>query len=192
MLLKIKELIKEEIKNLVTELKQTSYKYACLMLKYKVSKTWWSDIQDLIDEEDIVRVNGVYGREKYRDAHITIMYGLHDGIDVKEIEESVNQYQPKDIKLTRITYFEGPSYDVIKLNADYVFFKLMRRTLMKFPNTKTHNTYQPHMTICYVKKGKGRKYVQNLPTRLLRTLIVDKFKYTTKHGDVKYFDYRKN
>lgn len=184
-------IVEEEINNLILELQQTTYKYGCLMLKYKVTKTWWDSVQALIDEEDIVRVNGKYGRERWRDAHVTIMYGLHEGVDKDEIAEAVNEYMPKDIKVNKLSYFEGPSYDVIKFEVDYVFFKLMNKKMKQFPNTKTHNTYKPHMTVCYVKKGKGRKYAETLPTKLIKNLKPDEFELTDKYGNKKFFDYRK-
>ena len=35
---------------------------------------------------------------------------------------------------------------------------------MLFPNTQTFKDYHPHITIAYVKKGEGKKYVQKVKT----------------------------
>lgn len=184
----IKKIITETLDNFINEVKKTSYKYCCLMLQYKVTKTWWDSLQDLIDEKDIVRVDGAYGREKWRDAHVTIMYGLHADADIEDIKECVLDIPVRDIRIEKVSIFEGSTYDVVKLDVDYEFLKKMNRSLRILPNTKTFNTYKPHMTLAYVKKGKGKLYAQTLSTKLKKTLKPNNFKYTNKKGEKTYFD----
>lgn len=177
----------EQYANLL-ELKKTTYKYGCVMLHYDVPKTWWQKIQDLIDEKDITRVDGVYGREKYPDCHVTILYGLHASADFEEMKEDLGDISCRNIRVENIGYFNGPSYDVVKFDLDYQFLRQMNKALKKQPHTNLHNSYKPHMTIAYVKKGMGKKYAQKLKFHLQKSLRPKNFLYSTKKGDKIKFD----
>lgn len=189
--MKLKKIIKENVNNFINEVKKTSYKFGCLMLNYKVTKTWWDELQAIIDEKDITRVDGAYGREKYRDAHVTILYGFHAGVELDDIKEATTKYSVRDIRVEKIGYFEGSSYDVVKIDLNYQFLKDLNREMKEFPYTNSFPKYQAHMTIAYVKKGKGKAYAQTLSTKLKKTLRPSEFLYSNKKGEKIKFDIEK-
>lgn len=187
----IEEIVNNEFNSLITELKQTSYKYGCLMLYYTVTKTWWDSIQKKIDDKDICRVNGVIGREKYRDAHVTLLYGLHKIVGLEDVKKEVLNIPVRNVIASKVTYFTSSEYDVIKFEMDYEFFKKMHKSLKKLPNTQTFNGYKPHMTIAYVKKGRGKAIAEELNNQFKRTLKPSHFVFSEMNGTKTKFDYEK-
>lgn len=184
----INELLREA---LLRELKQKSYSYGCIMLYFKVDSSWWKKIQNLIDDEDIDRVNGVNGREKYKDAHVTILYGLHKTIDEDELKKVVEELSVKQIEVKKIGRFKGDTNDVLKFEVDYSFLHKNNKILKKFPHTSTFPTYKPHMTIAYLKKGRADDYVQTLPTNLQKILKPSHFVYSKANGKEVRIDFKK-
>jgi len=140
-------------------------KLGCLMLYFDFSN--WSDfIRRTILEEDIYTSTNEedsndYGYEE--EAHCTILMGFnhYDGI-----EENIKKYLPKledldDIMRGDITIFEQDEYDVVKFDIHSDKLKTLNNTLrFRFEYTNKHTDYHAHMTIAYVKKGLGSKYVK--------------------------------
>lgn len=187
----INELIDQEFDALITELNKTSYKYACLMLYFNVTKTWWDSIQSKIDNKDIARVDGVNGREKYRDAHVTLLYGLHKHVSLDDVKEAVLDIPVRTVIASKVSCFEGGDCDVIKFEMDYEFFKKMNKSLKKLPHTQTFPKYIPHMTIAYVKKGRGKAIAKELNNMFKRTLKPSHFVFSEGNGKKTNFDFDK-
>lgn len=183
----VQELLREALLN---EIKPKSLSYGCLMLYYKVDSSWWKKIQNLIEDEDIDRVDGVNGREKYTNAHVTILYGLHKTIDEDELKKVVEELPVKQIDVKKIGMFKGDTNDVLKFEVDYSFLHKNNKTLKKFPHTSTFPTYKPHMTIAYLKKGKAEDYLQTLPTNLQKVLKPSHFIYSKANGKEIRIDFK--
>lgn len=194
--MELNEIVNEEFNNfknteLLNELKMTSYKYGCVMLYFNVTKTWWDSVQDVIENKDIARVNGVLGREKYRDAHVTLLYGLHKNVTLEDIKEEIEDTPVRNVIANKVSYFEGSDNDVIKFEMDYEFFKKINKALKKLDHTNTFPKYIPHMTIAYVKKGKGKHYVDLLNNKFKRTLRPTHFVFSKSDGSKVNFDFNK-
>jgi 2'-5' RNA ligase len=103
-----------------------------------------------------------YGREE--NPHITVKYGLHDEVPDKVRELLANE-PPATASLGKVSIFPGKGdtpYDVVK--ADVESPDLHRINKLISDNVKvtdTHPEYKPHVTLAYVKKGEGQKYVGN-------------------------------
>ena len=176
---------------LLLELKQSKYSYGCIMLYFKVYKSWWDKIQNLINDDDVAKVNGVNGREKYNDAHVTILYGFHKNIDEEELKNVVLELPVRDIEAKNISIFDGDEFDVIKFDISGSFLHTANRKLKDFNHTNTFNKYTPHMTICYVKKGEGEKYVQKLNNSLSKMLKPSHFVYSKANGTKEIIKFNK-
>lgn len=176
---------------LLLEIKPKNQQYGCLMLMYKVDSSWWKKIQNLIDVEDIDRVNGVLGREKHTDAHVTILYGLHKNVDEEELKKIVSELPVKQIEVKELEFFKGDTNDVVKFKVDYSFLHKNNRTLKKFPHTSVYPTYKPHMTVAYVKKGKGEEYKQTIANALQKILKPSHFIYSKANGKEVRIDFKK-
>lgn len=142
-------------------------KIGCLMLYFYFSN-WYEYIRNLIKEEDLYLTEDEddinnYGYEN--EPHCTILYGFHE---YKNIKEDIKKYLPEleyfdDIFKGNISIFESADYDVVK-------FEIYSQKLINLNNTLRENfdysndfpEYKPHMTIAYVKKGKGKNYTKEL------------------------------
>lgn len=98
------------------------------------------------------------GREKR--PHVTIKYGLHT-VDSKEVEEIVKGNGEVLISLGNISIFEpeGKEYDVVKIEVQSDDLRSLNAKVSTLKNSDSHPEYKPHVTIAYVKKGNGQKYV---------------------------------
>jgi 2'-5' RNA ligase len=97
------------------------------------------------------------GRET--EPHITIKYGLH-GWDSKFVEEALAGEGPVTVKFGKVSLFENDDFDVVKVDVESPgLHRLNKKIAESQPNTETFPDYKPHITIAYVKKGKGKRYV---------------------------------
>jgi hypothetical protein len=100
------------------------------------------------------------GREK--EPHVTVKYGLHTA-DAAKVRDVVSGFRPLTIRFGRSSLFppkEGGVYVVVKVDIDSKELRLLNRLLGNcLECTDTHPTYKPHITLAYVKPGKGQKYV---------------------------------
>jgi hypothetical protein len=97
------------------------------------------------------------GRET--EPHITARFGLHFQTPSLKLRTALKEFGPVNVTLGKTSLFTGDDADVVKVDVDsedlHRLYKLIRRVV---PVHTTHPTYRPHMTIAYVKPGKGKKY----------------------------------
>jgi len=156
----------KSFKNWLFEKKKArNLEYGCVML-YPTSIPNWKEIISFIDEEDIYdNDKKEYGLEK--EPHITVLYGIHlDETDPGDIKEVMKTFEPQKITVENVSIFENSwnDYDVVKFDVPPTpelksYNKLLKNT---FPFTSDFPKYHPHMTIAYVKKGEGKKYIQKV------------------------------
>ncbi len=100
-----------------------------------------------------------YGREP--EPHVTILYGLYEK-NAQKIRYIIENEKPLDIRLGAVTIFHNDNFDVIKIDVKCKALHELYSILSdKFPHKKTHPIYIPHITIAYVKKGKGKDLNNN-------------------------------
>ena len=92
--------------------------------------------------------------------HITVLYGLRDESPNK-VKEILEQEKSIKLKLGKISAFETPGYDVIKIEINSPGLHKLHRLLESLPHQDNHPRYNPHVTIAYVKKGKGKRVIGN-------------------------------
>jgi 2'-5' RNA ligase len=180
---KLKKELEENYKNDYSKLKledkkliifKKDVKYDCIMLSSDIDKKEWNKFLELIDEKDLYLGEtqkdideDEYGLEK--EAHITIIYGIHPKEnDKKEILDWLETLKPVTLEMSKIGIFENEKYDVVKIEVEPTkqLLKYRKYTIDNFPNTQTFDGYNPHMTLAYVKSGKGKKYIQILKEKL--------------------------
>lgn len=159
-----------KIKNYIQFIKESSgYQYGCVMVEIPVSN--WNEIISSIDPEDVYEGEGdsTYGIQQ--NPHVTILYGLHSEVTGEMVKSVFDNFSGEiSIEVDGIDIFENKDYDVVKFNviADGSLQELHDK-LSEFPNSNEYPDYRPHITIAYVKKGTGRKYIK------------PEYKYTVKN-----------
>lgn len=86
--------------------------------------------------------------------HVTVLYGFNLSFDASKIAEVLPE--SVGLKLGKVSRFECPEYDVLKVSVDSGDLEKLNAKLAKvFGNeiTKSKHDYHPHLTIAYVKKG---------------------------------------
>ena len=101
--------------------------------------------------------------------HSTIYYGA-DKRDMAQIEEIVQDWgRPIRAMLGAFNIFEHPEQDVLYIEVIGDSMQELHAKIAKLPNSRppTHPKYIPHLTVAYLKKGTGRKYVGTTPFKMI-------------------------
>lgn len=155
-----------------------SREYGAIMLQCPFKN--WGKIASQINEEDLYvdRLESIFGKEV--EPHITILYGLHKDIKHHKLIEDLESIQPITITLKSISLFKNDSFDVLKIDVESEQLRKARDLFInKYDNTQTFDQYNPHITIAYLKKGRGYKYLKN---KLSKKLKCTEVKYSSPMG----------
>jgi hypothetical protein len=144
--------------DLLKENSESKYDLGCVMLYFNFPRL--KNIQDNIEEEDIYTEEGdkTYGLED--EPHITLLYGLHEGVTIEQVKEAINKIEFFNVRLHNISCFETPKYDVLKFDVEGETLHKANASLKELPFTSDFPEYHPHLTVGYIKKGKGKIYTQ--------------------------------
>jgi 2'-5' RNA ligase len=106
-----------------------------------------------IQDKDLYIEPGEESTGRILDSHITLKYGLHDNHSGK-VRDVLSKQGPIKYELGKISKFKDKDYDVIKVEVKGPdLHKAHEELKANTKNTETHATYNPHVTIAYVKKG---------------------------------------
>ena len=93
------------------------------------------------------------------DSHITAKYGLHFQTPTVRLRQALRSFGPVHAVLGQTSLFENDDADVLKVNVDSPDLRRLNRLISNMMPTKdTHPNYIPHLTIAYLKPGRGKKY----------------------------------
>lgn len=121
-----------------------------------------------------------HGRETT--PHITIKYGLDS--DKRLIAQRIVDLWD-DVQLTfgRVELFRNDEHDVVVVKVDSPQLRSMHRVLSALPNKEEERPYNPHLTIAYVKKGRGERYIGQSPLGNETMTIAPNIVFSNKHGE---------
>jgi hypothetical protein len=155
-------------KNFLLEKQNVKYEYSCVMLR--IPKDFASKIKDWAKENlpsEIIYDTPDKDKGIENDHHVTALYGLYK----VKVEEVINKLKDKfpgevSLELGKMSLFkinkEGEPYEVLKIDVisdDLVRINgYLRET---FPYSSDYPDYKPHLTIAYLKRGKGKKFEKN-------------------------------
>ena len=143
---------------LLTEKTGDTYEYGCVMLD--INFPAMTKIHAAIKPEDIYEVEGerTYGLED--ETHVTLFYGLHDGVSLDEVKSIIDKFAFTKILAENVSIFEKDEYDVLKFDVKSPLLNSINKALTKLPHTNDYPKYNAHLTIGYVKPGTSKKYVK--------------------------------
>jgi DNA repair protein RadC len=147
----------KEVKEQKEKLEKEKNNVSCVMVPLSDSDEL-KRIQKLIPNEDIYDDDTKkFGRESWY--HVTVLFGIVSN-DFEAVKKLLENHKPFSVKLANKTsVFNNDLYDVIKIDVNSEGLKRMNKKLWKEFKVKTdHPDYHPHLTIAYVKKGKGKEY----------------------------------
>ena len=119
----------------------------------------------MIDEKDIYMEEGNNSFGLEDEPHTTLLYGLHDGVTLEDVKNVMGEFKFGDLIAHNPSLFQNEKYDVLKFDMKYptkgnMFLHKCNEELKMFPHTSDFPDYHPHMTIAYLKHGKGNKYLR--------------------------------
>lgn len=150
----------KQLAGIISEGKHNN-EYGALM--FMIDPNNWDEVLKMIDKEDIYDEPG-YGLEK--EPHCTVLFGFHKDADVDKMIELIKDNVDDSIELTleKTSHFKPKDndYDVVKFDVESEELKKLNSIMRKnFKYTNDHPVYKAHVTVSYVKKGKGKKYDGN-------------------------------
>jgi hypothetical protein len=140
---------------------------------------WWG--KEYITDDDIFvsQRDPTYGRED--EIHITVLYGLHaDKSD--QVRELMSKQKPIFVKLGKVNVLPNLKFDVVVIDAQSEDLEGANKQLARHvSHNNQYKSYRPHVTIGYVKKGKGWKHV-GCARWEGRKFIADYIVFSSKNG----------
>jgi 2'-5' RNA ligase len=187
-----------KMKQFLNEAKSFKYELGCVMLKFNIDN-WEKEVLSIIDKEDIYDEPG-FGLED--ECHVTVFFGIKpDESEAKDVSDKIKECDcdiDKEYLLENISIFENEDYDVVKFDVkkcreneeedleNCEGLKEMNKFIEEtFPNKQDFPDYKPHVTIGYVVKGKGKKYIQKLKKPIIATPSKLVYSYLTDKGNSK-------
>jgi DNA polymerase III epsilon subunit-like protein len=175
------------IKSYIQFIKESSgYEYGCVMVEVPVSN--WDEITSYINPEDVY-TGGDDAHGIQENPHVNILYGLHEGVTEEDVKSVFEGFTGSiNIEVDGIGVFENKDYDVVKFNVNPDgALQDLHDKLSEFPNSNSFPDYKPHITIAYVNKGTGKKYVK--PEYKYEVKNVDNITYSMPSGEKVNFKY---
>jgi len=177
-----------KIKNYLEFIKESSdnnetYDYGCVMLLININN--WDELIDEIDPNDINEDAGGISKTP----HITLKYGIHSDVKDQDIEKIIKSINKDDlhIEINGVDLFENKDFDVVKLNiVKNPSLQKIHDEFSTLPNSDEYKEYHPHITLAYVKKGSGKKYINSKYKYLVKSF--NKIEYSKPNGDKKYYE----
>ncbi len=144
------------------KLVEGKYDYGCVMARiHEESAQKILDFnRKTIGEHIIYREGDDYGREE--SPHITLKYGLVNGYTEEQMKKILHHVTPFTIDVKGISIFENEKFDVVKFDVDGKELRALNELFSKLPNHDEYPEYHPHMTLAYVRKGMGKRYIKEV------------------------------
>ena len=139
---------------------QEGYKYSSTQVDIpETDSNLFLEFSNSIPDEDLYinPSDGSCGSED--NPHISILYGLLDS-EPDSVKESLERVKGKiTAKLGKVSLFENDKFDVIKVDVTSPSLHKLRELFDSLKHESKFPDYEPHVTLAYVKKGLGDKYV---------------------------------
>jgi len=133
--------------------------FGCVMLYVDFPE--FKDIQSKINKDDLYDDPNDDSFKFEKHPHLTLLYGLHKEVTDQQIKDIVSKFEFDNIYIKNISLFKNDDFEVLKFEVDKEKYLInCNKELSKLPNTNDYPKFNPHITVAYLKKGKGDKYVK--------------------------------
>jgi 2'-5' RNA ligase len=142
------------------------YDYGCVMAQIDddAARKLLEFNHKRISEDLLFVEDQSFGREYH--PHVTIKYGLVNSYSEDQMREMLKDVMPFNVELKGIGIFEGDNrYDVVKFEVDSPILRQLNERFSFLPNHDSHPIYNPHMTLAYVRRGFGKRFVKEAKKR---------------------------
>jgi 2'-5' RNA ligase len=159
--------IKKELRKRLLNEGSGGHEYGCVMLFIPIEKKWWDNLLNDIKDEDTYNPEGErdYGKQPYDEAHVTILYGIHEDVPDEDVEALIEKMSAPEVTLSKIGMFDNgkqKGFDVVKFDVQGQDLHKMNKMFAELPHTNDFPDYHPHVTIAYVEGGTGKDYTKTL------------------------------
>ena len=142
-----------------------------LMITFDIPE-WSKYILSYIDEQDLLE------NEYKPEPHVTLLAKIYNIVQLHDIKKHLKPLHKIKVVFNKISIFEIEDADVVKFELHSNQLKEMNAVLRRhIPYQDTFVDYNPHITLAYVKKGTGKKYIKKL-TRPFE-LVPYQYKYSS-------------
>jgi 2'-5' RNA ligase len=119
------------------------------------------EYQKNIKEEDLYTEEGEWKYGIEDEHHVTVKYGLHTKNE-EDVIDTIGGEKGGEVKLSKTSMFENDDYDVLKVTVVSKDLKRLHDIISEnLECTDTHPEYIPHLTLAYLKTGKGKDYIND-------------------------------
>jgi len=174
----------------ITPTRDYTYKYSCAMLPLSDSTSailkYWA--KKMIPEECLY-INQDEGIDGYEfTPHVTVKYGLNDEKPDK-LSELCNGCGLINIEFGKVDKFDtNPEFDVIKVNVESEQLRILNDKITEsMDHDEKWDSYKPHATLAYVKKGECEELVKSGFFTKLND-VIDQICFSSKTGTEYYID----
>lgn len=156
--------------------------FGCMMALVDLDN--WEEIKSQVDQADVYDPDGDHGFASK--PHVTMMYGMHQ-VDIHNVLKFVSDINPMMASFGEVSLFENELYDVLKVTiVSDDLHKINSDIRNEFEVTETFPEYKPHMTICYLNKGSGKKYLEKIVGIPAGEWTMNKIEYEDPMGQKLY------
>lgn len=152
----------------------------------KVSPEFWGRILSKIRKQDL------HSNGKEFEPHVTLFYSKEETkkLTLKELFSFFKDVLPFQLELLGVDIFENEEFDVLflKVKKSSDLLEVKEDSLEFFEASESFREYTPHMTLAYLKPGKGRDYRDNLNSLIQFPIVlkVDTLVYSVSTGETTY------
>lgn len=164
---------------------EAKYKYGCVMclVDQDTTKKILNFNYSLIDDKHLYGAGSDKGRETT--VHITAFYGLTKSYSENKMQEFLKGVKPFKVKINGLSIFENDDFDVVKLDVSSKELSALNNKFSKLPNENEFPDFKGHITLAYVKKGMGKKFITK--KKKFSNITINTIDYSDK-GEHSYFN----
>ena len=130
-------------------------------VKLQLDSSFLNEFQKQIDKDDL-NTKGIED-----DPHITLLYGLHSEVTEEQVKNKLKDINILTVDLFNLSIFPQSDKDVLKFDTKNSNLFKANKVLKELPYTSDFPNYHPHVTIAYLKKDLGKKYINLFKNKIL-------------------------